>query len=50
MKALDAYAAGKGSLAAMKRGLYSLAEQHGQDYLLSSYYFLDPRAARTDQA
>ena len=50
MKALDAYAAGKGGLAAVKRGLYSLAEQHGQDYLLSSYYFLDPRAARTDQA
>ena len=50
MKALDAYAAGKGSLAAVKRGLYSLAEQHGQDYLLSSYYFLDPRAARTDEA
>ena len=50
MKALDAYAAGEGSLAAVKRRLYSLAEQHGQDYLLSSYYFLDPRAARTDQA
>ena len=50
MKALDAYAAGKGSLAAVKRRLYSLAEQHGQAYLLSSYYFLDPPAAQTDQA
>ena len=47
-KALDEYAAGKGSLATVKRSLYSLAEQHGQAYLLSSYYFLDPRATRTD--
>ena len=47
-KALDEYAAGKGSLATVKRSLYSLAEQHGQAYLLSSYYFLDSRAARTD--
>lgn len=47
-KALDEYAAGKGSLATVKRSLYSLAEQHGQAYLLSSYYFLDSRATRTD--
>lgn len=50
MKVLDAYAAGKGSLAAVKRRLHSLALQHGQAYLLSSYYFLDPHAARKDPA
>ncbi len=49
MKALDAYAAGKGSLNAVKRKLHALARQHRQAYLLSSYYFLELDGAGNDQ-
>lgn len=40
LKGLDSCLHGRGSIAALKRKLYALAEIYGMDYLLESYYFV----------
>ena len=40
LKGLDGCLQGRGSIAALKRKLYALAEIYGMDYLLESYYFV----------
>ena len=42
LKSLNGFANGAVPLASIKRKLYALATDHGQDYLLHSYYFVCP--------
>ena len=39
-KSLDGYRTGTAGLGQVKRKLYALAMEYGQEYLLESYYFI----------